>query len=166
MSRGREAVSRPIAHRRWPATALVAVLALGLAGCRPLYVPPVPAMLPSPEVAQLGDASALSVEKGSLVLHLVLTDVPEQGWIDVQWFAPDGSQAASDSTWVTPADVGEGRTLTMPARVTLSAGEWRAVASLRGQILRQFRVEVPPEAGAPAPSPTVPSQTAPTQSAP
>ena len=55
------------------------------------------------------------------------------------------------SVWVAPADVGQGRTLLLPARVTLSAGEWRAVASLRGQVLRQFRVEVPSPAGAGAP---------------
>jgi len=130
-------------RRRPLAAALVAGLtAVALAGCRPLYLPPVPAREPTPAVARLGDASALRLDGGRLVLHVVLAEIPRAGWLDVQWFAPNGSQAADDSVWVAPADVGQGRTLTLPPRVALSAGEWRAVTSLRGQVLRQFRLEV------------------------
>jgi len=151
----RRPCDRPRPLRVVPAAVLavlvVAALAGVLAGCRPLYVPPVPRPLPTPGVAQLGDASALVLAHGTLALHMVLAAIPEAGWLAVQWFAPDDTEAASDSVWVAPADVGQGRTLLLPARVTLSAGEWRAVASLRGQVLRQFRVEVPSPAGAGAP---------------
>jgi len=129
--------------------ALVGLLA-GLGGCRPLYLPPVPAPQEVPRVAQLGDASSLRLDGGVLVLHLVLAEVPRAGWLAVQWFAPDGTEAASDSVWVTPADVAQGRTSTLPPRARLAAGEWRAVASLGGTVLRQFRVEVPPGAAAPS----------------
>lgn len=131
------------------AGALLTCLLVSLAGCQPLYLPPAPQAQHVPPVAELGDASAVRLEGGTLVLHMVLAEVPEPGWLAVQWFAPDGIEASSDSVWVTPADVGQGRTMMLPPRVTLTTGEWRAVASLRGRVLRQFRVEVP--AGAVAP---------------
>lgn len=118
-------------------------LATSLSGCRPLYVPPVPKSIEVPAIAQLGDASSLRLEGGTLTLHLVLAVIPKAGWLAVQWFAPDGTQAASDSVWVTPADEAQGRTLTLPAGVTLRAGEWRAVISLHDAVLRQFRADVP-----------------------
>jgi len=115
---------------------------VALTACTPLYVPPVPARIPVHVVAQLGDGSSLRYAAGTLTLHVVLERVPEAGWLAVQWFAPDGTEAASDSVWVGPADVGQGRTLTLPARVTVRAGEWRAIVSLKGDVLRQFRTTV------------------------
>ena len=115
---------------------------VALAACTPLYVPPVPARLPVHEVAQLGDGSSLRYAEGTLTLHVVLERIPEAGWLAVQWFAPDGTEAASDSVWVGPQDVGEGRTLRLPSRVTVGAGEWRAIVSLKGDVLRQFRTTV------------------------
>ncbi len=142
MSGGR--VPRGRAWRlRVPLFAPVLVLLLGLGACTPLYLPPVPERVPVHEVAQLGDASALGFRDRVLTLHVVLDRIPEAGWLAVQWFAPDGSEVASDSVWVAPADVGEGRTLALPSRVSLSAGEWRAVVSFRGDVLRQFRATVP-----------------------
>lgn len=120
---------------------MVALL-LGLGACTPLYLPPVPEHVPVHEVAQLGDASALRFRGGDLTLHVVLDRIPRAGWLAVQWFAPDGAEVASDSVWVAPADVGQGRTLALPARVTPRAGEWRAVVSLGGEVLRQFRTTV------------------------
>ncbi len=124
------------------AFAVLGVL-VSLTACTPLYVPPVPARIPVHEVAQLGDGSSLRHVDGTLTLHVVLERLPEAGWLAVQWFAPDGKEAASDSVWVGPADVGEGRTLTLPARVAVRAGEWRAVVSMKGDVLRQFRTTVP-----------------------
>ncbi|MEJ2288767.1 MAG: hypothetical protein P8Y02_09015 [Deinococcales bacterium] len=134
---------RPRRRAGGRAALLSLALALALPGCRPLYVPVVPERLPVPKLAQLADDSSLRYVAGTLQLHVVLAAVPEAGWLAVQWFAPDGSEAASDSVWVAPADVGQGRTLTLPARVRPTAGEWRAVASLHGAVLRQFRVTVP-----------------------
>lgn len=141
-------------RRRSRALAALLVLAIAtLPGCRPLYVPPVPARVPVPQLPQLGDASSLRVENGTLVLHVVLDSVPEEAWLAVQWFAPDGTQVAADSVWVTPADVGEGRTLSLPRPHALTPGEWRAVASMRGRVLRQFSVQVPAAGGTTATPP-------------
>lgn len=131
---------------------MVLALLVGLVGCRPLYLPPVPQRLPLKPVAQLADASALTASGGTLELHLVLESIPLAGWLAVQWLAPDGHEAASDSVWVTPADEGQGRTLRLPARVSLSAGEWRAVVSLHATVLRQFRIELPAALGSTAPA--------------
>jgi len=122
--------------------AVVVVLLAALSACQPLYLPLVPARVPVQEVAQLGDASSLTVAGGTLRLHLVLEQVPKAGWLAVQWFGPDGREAASDSVWVTPADDGQGRTLSLPARVAVSQGEWRALVSVGSDIVRQFRVTV------------------------
>lgn len=141
---------RPVAARALARAVLVAVavaaLAAAVPGCRPLYVPPVPQRQPTPAVARLGDASSLTYEDRSLSLHVILAEVPRAGWLAVQWFGPDDTEAASESTWVTPADVGQGRTLRLPERVTAAPGEWRVVVTLHDQVLRQFRVEVPPAA--------------------
>ncbi len=139
------AVSRVgVGRRRRGEVLLLSVLPLvvALVACTPLYVPLVPERIPIREVAQLGDASALSDDSGVLTLHVVLDRVPRAGWLAVQWFAPDGTEAASDSLWVTPEDVGQGRTLTLPRRVTPTAGEWRAVVSFGSDVLRQFRTTV------------------------
>lgn len=130
---------------------VLAALALGVAGCRPLYLPPVPPVQPAPSPARLGDGSALRVVGDTLVLHVVLAQIPHEGWLAVQWFAPDDTEAASDSVWVAPSDAGQGRTVRLPSRVRLTPGEWRAVTSLGGSVLRQFRVDVPPSAGASPP---------------
>lgn len=142
-------VGRALEPRRRAVASLLAPLLavlLGLGACTPLYVPPVPARVPVHEVAQLGDASVLRYQNGTLTLHVVLDRIPQAGWLAVQWFAPDGAEAASDSVWVAPADVGEGRTLALPPRVVPKAGEWRAVVSLGDEVLRQFRATVPASA--------------------
>jgi len=131
-------------RRRRAGALLLSVLPLvvALVACTPLYVPLVPERIPIREVAQLGDGSTLSDDAGVLTLHVVLDRVPRAGWLALQWFAPDGTEAASDSVWVTPADVGQGRTFTLPPRVTPTAGEWRAVVSFGSDVLRQFRTTV------------------------
>lgn len=146
--------SRP-ASASWRAAVLLAAIGaplLGLVSCRPLYLPPVPPRTPVHEVAQLGDASSLQLVNGNLRLHVVLQHVPHAGWMAVQWFAPDGREAASDSVWVTPSDAGQGRTLELPKRVTLAPGEWRAVVSLGKDVLRQFRRTIE-TTGSSAPAP-------------
>lgn len=128
--------------RRWRLGAALA-LVVSLSACQPLYLPLVPERLPAPALTQLGDGSSLTLQGGVPTLHLVLARVPERGWLAVQWFAPDGREAASDSVWIDPAAEGEGRTLTLPARVAVTPGEWRAVVSFGHDIVRQFRLELP-----------------------
>ncbi len=137
--------------RRRRTLLLVGVLLATGGGCRPLYLPPVPDSVSVAPMARLGSDSGLRVGPpgGGLRLHLMLLGVPQAGWLAVQWFAPDGREAASDSVWVTPQDEGQGRTLELPANAgPASAGEWRAVVSMHGVVLRQFRLAVPEAAGA------------------
>lgn len=135
------------------AAALAVVLAALLAGCRPLYLPPVPEPVPVAAEARLADGSELAMVGGLPTLYLVLGALPQDGWLAVQWFAPDGGEAASDSIWVTSQDVGRRRTVLLPRAVGAPAvGEWRAVVSLHGRILRQFRVTVPAAGAAVGPA--------------
>jgi hypothetical protein len=116
-----------------------------LAGCAPLYLPPVP----EPPVVAAPTAPLLSgspgVEwtvDGGLALHLRLGEMPREGWLEVQWFSPENRQVASDAAWVRPADAGGRVVLPLPAAVRVTPGTWRAVASFRGVFLRQFALEV------------------------
>ena len=134
--------------RRWSSLARAVALSSALAaGCTPLYLPPVPAAVPDAPVTSLGDASALEVVDGVLRLHVILAGVSRDGWLALQWYAPRGAEVASDSSWVEPSDVGTGRTFSLPRSIDAVAGEWRAVVSFDGRVVRQFRATVPAETG-------------------
>jgi hypothetical protein len=147
-------MSRSGASRRSrPAVALVATFAVAttlLAACRPLYIPVVPDEVPVAQELRLTDDSTITLANGRPRLSLVPEAVAGPGWLDVQWFAPNGREAASMSVWLEPiADEGgrepEGRALvvTLPTDVELVPGEWRALVSMGGRFLRQFRIDVP-----------------------
>lgn len=125
-----------------------------LSACMPLYVPLVPESPAAPAAVTLGDSVTLAatsrldlaVGRPRLVLTVVATGPvsTEQrgGWLDVQWFGPSGSQAASQSVWVEPGQVGDELEFELPGDVVAGKGEWRAVVSMDGVLLRQFRVDV------------------------
>lgn len=79
---------------------------------------------------------------GRPFLELVMEDAPPEGWLAVQWFGPDGREAASESALVEAGTTG--LSFELPPDVPLVAGEWRAVVSLGRVVLRQFSVAVPP----------------------
>jgi hypothetical protein len=118
-------------------------LLLALTACTPLYLPPVPARDPVPQVARLslGNTSVLTLSAGTLQLSVSLERVPEEGWLAVQWFAPNNRQVASDALWVGPQDEQFRRTFFLPQPPT--EGEWRAVVSFGGSYVRQFVYRVP-----------------------
>lgn len=132
--------------RRLPtgAACVVALVAV-LAACMPLYVPPVPQAPSVPVGARLGDASDLMTTAGRprLALTLVPGDVLSDSgaWLAVQWYGPANTQLASDSVWVEGSEPSE-HVFDLPADVEVVPGEWRAVVSLDGLLLRQFRVDV------------------------
>lgn len=133
-----------------PAATLVALLVLTsvLPACMPLYVPLVPdEMLTAEPAFRLHGDLRLEHERradaSALVLHLRAAEVPEAGWLAVQWFGPSGPARAGESLWFEPDDVGEARELATPAQLTLGPGEWRAVLSWRGQLVRQVRITLP-----------------------
>ena len=122
------------------------LLCVGLmTGCRPLYLPVVPDEIPfTPQVRATSNSAINFAADGYPTIELELRDVPEAGWLAVQWFTPSGGEAASQSVWVEPAAEQSVR-FTLPADAELVAGEWRAVVSLNGRLVRQlnFTVELP-----------------------
>jgi len=140
----RERVLRPAAV----AGALAAALTLLLAACMPLYLPLVPdeMLTPEPAFRLHGDMRLEHVRRAdvsALVLHLRATEVPEPGWLAVQWFGPSGPARAAESLWFEPADAGAARQLATPEQVALGPGEWRAVLSWQGRLVRQVRITLP-----------------------
>lgn len=139
---------RPL-HKAPAVTAVLIAVVLTLGGCRPLYVPLVPDDAQAPPAAvRLTDVSHLSVVAGRprLVVSLAIIGPDaggtEGGWLAVQWFGPAGGQAASESVWVAGRTGDEPVTFDLPADVTVVPGEWRAVVSMGGVLLRQFRADV------------------------
>lgn len=123
-------------------TAAAWLLILLGAGCQPLYLPPVPAPLELPARFELTGSSAL-LQEGRPALRLLLGRVPQEGWLAVQWFAPDNREAASESVWVAPGMEGTVVHVTLPPDIESTDGRWRAVLSLEGEVVRQLSVEVP-----------------------
>lgn len=143
----------------WAAALLVS--AAVLTGCRPLYIPLVPEAPRQAQMLRLGTDSQLEVVAGRPRLTLNLTtaagsetdggasdattapESPADGaWLDVQWFGPTGAQAASESQWFQPGAAPQVLIFSLPADIDAVAGEWRAVVSTSGRLLRQFRVDV------------------------
>jgi hypothetical protein len=124
---------------------LVALLLVTLAACSPLYLPLVPgdALVAEPRLRLLGESVLDVADDGALRLDLTLAEVPREGWLAIQWFGPAGGVVASDSVWLDRDDAGRSLTVAPPAATTLRSGEWRAVVSWYGELVRQFRVLVP-----------------------
>ena len=114
-----------------------------LPACTPLYIPPVQerTIEPTPRLDLTG-SSGLRLREGRLELSLFLTNVPEDDWLNVQWYSPQNRQAASDSLWVTEAQVGLSRIFLLPEDVELQAGQWSAVVSYEGNLIRQFSIVI------------------------
>lgn len=130
----------PALRRALATLAVVVAILLGAGACRPLYLPPVPEAVPRIQRTRLDDRSSLAQDGDTLRLHVLVTRLASPGWLAVQWFAPSGAEAASDSVWVGADQVGTGLTFYLPPSVSRTPGEWRAVASMDGVVLRQFRV--------------------------
>ncbi len=126
-----------------------AVLLVALAACRPLYLPPIPDELPFEAGVRVAAYATGVGADGRPQVEVTLADLSEAGWLAVQWMAPNGRQAASASTWLEPVEAGgseaataalPGATFVLPADVQLVPGEWRAVLSFSGRLLRQFTI--------------------------
>lgn len=138
------------------AALLVALLVALMTACRPLYIPLAPDAPAAPAPVVVGSDSSLtwSAAAGRLELRLSVSGIGEPGWLAIQWFHPNGAEAASGSLWLeadeggsAPSDAEAGggalRVLHSPPDIDLTPGEWRAVVSWQGVLLRQFRAEVP-----------------------
>jgi hypothetical protein len=111
-----------------------------LSSCTFLYLPPELPIQTIPETFDISGSSGLTYENTQLELSVLLRNVPEEGWLAVQWYAPNGREATSDSVWVERRDEGLTQTFELPQRP--SRGEWRAVVSFGETLLRQFSFEV------------------------
>lgn len=123
-------------------TLLLGVLAL-LGACRPLYLPPVPQAPPFVAGPRVAAGQALMAPGQRPRLKLELADVGQAGWLAVQWLGPSGRELASESVWLDPAQPPLVAQFVLPADVALVSGEWRAVVSLEGVLLRQYGFLVP-----------------------
>lgn len=119
------------------------VLLVALTACRPLYLPPVPGDgLPEPHPVRLTAVSGLTLgADGRPTLRVDVVDLPAPGWLAVQWFGPKGGEVASDSAWLEPEAASA--EFVLPADVDPASGEWRAVVSFGGRLLRQYLIAVP-----------------------
>ncbi len=122
------------------AALILLVLSVLLGGCRPLYLPLVPE-LRHPEPRPRIEAN-LELLQGLPVLRIRMLEVPDEGWLAVQWFGPDNREAASASVWVDESSVGAGFNLALPDDVDVRPGEWRVLLSIHSVVLRQLSLVV------------------------
>ena len=130
-----------IRRSRLSLAALLATALLLLSACQPLYIPPVPTPLELPERLELDAQAGLDGQRPRVSVELL--NIPEEGWLAVQWFSPNNRESASESVWITPADENSTMVLQLPSDVEAGSGRWRAVLSMDDRVLRQLSIEVP-----------------------
>jgi len=111
-----------------------------LAGCQPLYVPPLLEAQAPEERARL--ELELTAPEGRPVLSVRVIDVVTDGWLAIQWFTPGGREVASESIWLDAERIGLRYELPLPADVETVPGEWRALLSQHSTVIRQLTVTV------------------------
>lgn len=111
-----------------------------LSSCTFLYLPPELPVQSIPETFDISGSSGLTYENNLLELSVLLRNVPQEGWLAVQWYAPNSREIASDAVWIEQRDEGLAQTFTLSQ--IPSRGEWRAVVSFEKTLLRQFSLEV------------------------
>ncbi len=109
-----------------------------LSACSYTYIPPIPPVRAPAPVLDLRGSPGLRVVSGRLELSVQLARVPTADWLNVQWFSPQNRQVSSGARWITPGMVNLSRTFYLPPDIKLAPGEWRAVVSYEGKIVRQF----------------------------
>jgi hypothetical protein len=121
------------------------LLALAPLGCTPLFLPPVPAELPPIEPRlRLREVRVDRPDGGRPSLALVPREVPDPGWLAVQWYPPSGAAVAEGSVWLDADQVDRVVRLAFPEDVARQrAGRWRAVLTFDGAVLRQVEWEEP-----------------------
>ncbi len=115
---------------------------LFLSSCTFLYIPPLIESQPFKESLDIENSKGLYLEDDKLFLSVKLNQVPTEGWLMVQWFAQDNTEAASDALWVNQENEGFSSLYVLPANVTLAEGNWRAVLSFNNNFIRQFSLDI------------------------
>ena len=126
--------------------AAIALLVAAGSACVPLFIPPLPSdrLEPEPAFRLHGDArlERASEDGPGLVLVMRAAEVPSGGWLAVQWFGPSGPARASESVWFDLEMLDAEVRLETPPSLEVTPGEWRAVLSWGGRLVRQLRIEV------------------------
>jgi hypothetical protein len=125
------------------------LLLLGsLAGCMPLFVPPVPMTLSAEATWRIAPGADLQVLRDAVARPRTLRatwtfeEAGPPGWVSVQWFGPVGGERASAARWFDGDDVGQAVVWDSPDDLGLTRGRWRLVVSIHDSVLRQLDVEI------------------------
>jgi hypothetical protein len=137
-----------VTARRGFRTVLLAVGAITLPACTPLFVPPVPsdALVAAPAWRLAGDAAlraTVVADAPRLRVRFRFEAVAADAWVAVQWFGPSGGERASAAVWVARGDEGRTFAVDLPDDVAVVPGAWRALISVEGRVLRQLDAVVP-----------------------
>lgn len=119
------------------------LLLCSVTACTYSYIPPIPASNIPDRATRLilSSASQLSFDNQRLELQVIVLELPQEGWLELQFFDPFGTEIGSASEYLRDDAIGELRYLYPPVKVQES-GTYRAVASFQGTIVRQFSTEV------------------------
>ncbi len=118
------------------------LLFITLTSCTLLYIPPVLETQELPEKLNIDGSRGLFLDQDKLVLSLKLNQIPQEGWLMVQWFSDTLVEAASDAQWIDASQEGLQLNYLLPAQVELSEGTWRTVVSFQNKLIRQFSLDV------------------------
>lgn len=111
---------------------------LALAGCMPLYIPPVIEAREVPGPVLVTGESSVAMAGETLVATIYVEGLDEAGWLAFQWYDPSLREVASDSVWLDPATQAEPLRVASPPTLSLRDGRWRVVVSFDGLVLRQL----------------------------
>ncbi|MEM7735434.1 MAG: hypothetical protein AAF267_06545 [Deinococcota bacterium] len=127
----------------WWLIVLGLVLTILSSSCTYTYIPPIPRGRAEPDPSlDLHASSGIQHTAQGLTLLLTAQDVPEANWLAVQWFAPDNTQVASASQWLTPNRDPQEIRFRLPADISVTDGDWRAVVSFQNRVARQFSLPI------------------------
>ena len=124
----------------------LALLVAASSACVPLFIPPLPTdrLEFEPAFRLHGDARLEFVDDAEhrLVLIMRAAEVPRPGWLVVQWFGPSGPARAAESVWFDGDSLDVEVRLDTPPGLDVTPGEWRAVLSWDGRLVRQLRIDL------------------------
>lgn len=133
---------RPVPLRLGGLMVVLVAFSAGLSGCAFTYIPLLrDVQAPEPQFT-VSERSELLQTDDRLTLKLEIQTVPEADWLAVQWFNPANEEVYASSLWIRPTPAAQPLSRTLPPRIALESGLWRAVISYKGDLIRQFSTSV------------------------
>jgi hypothetical protein len=118
------------------------LLLITLTSCTLLYIPPVLETQELPVKLNIDGSKGLFLDQDKLVLSLKLNQIPQEGWLMIQWFSDTNVEAASDAQWIQASQEGLQVYYLLPSQVALTEGTWRTVVSFQDKLIRQFSLDI------------------------